>query len=144
MKQQPNPQGSQHICSSKTHMFSAMRLSARWILTSLLVLALLHTTHCLSLRNPFSALSQILQRPDITLATQYADPGVHKSDTPGKVGSSSSNDAGQRHQVNGVVTLTDGKYDFTYRPIAGAAARSSCVPGHDAAEWNFMSRYDVA
>jgi hypothetical protein len=89
-----------------------------------LVLALaLQLGQCRALRNPFAALwadplnvDNVQQRRS---TSSIADVLGHRRSKADDRCGGRANDAERRHQINGVVMLVDGKYDFTYRPIAG-------------------------
>ena len=83
----------------------------------------LQPRRCLALRNPFAA----LWADSVTVgnAQQHssrsgtANVFRHRCSEADDRCGGQIDDAERRHQINGVVTLVDGKYDFTYRPIAG-------------------------
>lgn len=103
-----------------------MRIPHRQLRVGALLAILLHhsfeTTSALSFRNHFTAAwselgsenaansqfgSSTTQQDEFDSSTAESDYGAEGTT------------AQSRHQVNGVVTLTNGSYDFTYRPIAG-------------------------
>jgi hypothetical protein len=93
------------------------------LLQAALLLLALQQGQCLALRNPFAALwadpvhsSDVQQRRRGPGAVDAFDNRCSRAD--GRCGGI-TNDAERRHEINGVVTLVDGQYDFTYRPIAG-------------------------
>ena len=86
-------------------------------------LVTLQPSQCIALRNPFAALWA--DPVDVGSARQHRSStstanvlGHRCSEADDRCGGR-ANDAERRHQINGVVTLVDGNYDFTYRPIAG-------------------------
>lgn len=89
-------------------------------------------TGALNLRNPFTARSSDLRSGDA--AKHPRDPrgaqhnGLDTSTAAEGDAASRGGSAASRHQVNGVVTLQNGSYDFTYRPIAGKLCVHALLP----------------
>ena len=96
--------------------------SARLLLVVAASLALLPYGKAFSIRHQFRTNSaNPLRFRDLI---SFSNPSIgknggwHSSDAPEDFSSSGAEE--QRHQLNGVVTLTGGEYGFTYRPIASA------------------------
>ncbi len=101
-----------------------MRVSHRQCRVGALLAILLHpeTTAALSFRNHFTAAWSEMGSGN-TANSQFGSSKTHLDEFDSSTAESDYGAEGttaqSRHQVNGVVTLTNGSYGFTYRPIAG-------------------------